>query len=233
MNKSIFRSVFLSLLCIVVPLSRSGAQIITTADSFFVSVSDVYANIKDYSANIVISAGAAPKTETMSGRCIFKRPNLLRIDFTNPDTQTIVFNGEVLTIYLPNYNVVLNQSVEKGNGTSGASLATPQGLSLMKRYYSIAYETGADPVLLEESSAEKVIVLLLSRRSTTEMFRTIRLMIDPATKLIRRIDARNISGDQIRFDFTGYALNQGILDNRFVYESPSSANMFNDFLFIE
>jgi outer membrane lipoprotein carrier protein len=233
MNKSISRCLFLSLLCVALSGMPLASQTITTADSFFLTVSDAYANIKDYSANIVITAGSGQKNEAMSGRCVFKKPNLLRIDFTNPDTQTIVFNGEFLTIYLPNYNVVLNQSVEKGSGTSGASLATPQGLTLMKRYYSIAYETGAEPVNLEENSAEQVIVLLLSRRSTTEMFRTIRLMITPETKMVRRIDARTISGDQIRFDFTGYALNQGIPDNRFEYDSPASANMFNDFLFIE
>jgi len=58
-------------------------------------------------------------------------------------------------------------------------------------------------------------------------------MVSPDTKLIRRLDARSIAGDQIRFDFTGYSLDQGILENRFVYDSPASANMFNDFLFNE
>lgn len=221
------------LLCMVFMVFPCASETITTADSYFSTISDTYASIKDYSANIVITAGSGSKADTMSGRAVFKTPNLLRIDFTNPDSQTIVFNGEMLTIYLPAYNVILNQSVEKGSGTSGASLATPQGLVLMKRFYTIAYETGSAPVTLEEKSTEQVIVLLLSRRSTTEMFRTIRLMISPDTKLIRRIDARTISGDQIRFDFTGYALNQGILDNRFEYDSPASANIFNDFLFNE
>jgi Outer membrane lipoprotein-sorting protein len=233
MNKSIPGYAFFTLLCMVCPLVTPTAQTITTADSFFSAVSDTYANIKDYSASISITSISGQKTETMSGRAVFKKPDLLRIDFTNPDQQTIVFNGEFLTIYLPTYNVVLNQSVDKGSGSSGASLATPQGLSLMKRYYSVAYETGPDPVALGDDSKEQVVVLSLLRRSTTEMFRSIRLMVSPDTKLIRRIDARTISGDQIRFEFSGYALNQGILDNRFVYDSPASANMFNDFLFIE
>jgi len=173
------------------------------------------------------------RKETMVGRVAFKKPDLLRIDFTKPDEQTIVFTGKLLTIYLPEFNVVLNQSVESGSDTAGASMATPQGLSLLKRYYAVSYETGPEPVQLEENSREKVVVLSLSRRSTTEIFRTIRLMISPETKLIRRIDARTISGDQVQFDFSGYDLNQGILDNRFVYDSPASANMFNDFLFNE
>ena len=230
MNTSILRKLSAVLLCLSLTVALLGAQTITTADAFFSSVSDTYASIKDYSATISIASGSG---SPMTGRAIFKKPNLLRIDFTNPNDQTIVFNGEALTIYLPTYNVVLNQSVEKSSGGSGASLATPQGLSLMKRYYSIAYETGAAPVPMAEGSAEQVVILSLSRRSTTEMFRSIRLMVSPDTKLIRRIEARTISGDQMVFDFSGYALNQGILDNRFIYDSPASANMFNDFLFNE
>ncbi len=226
------RRFFAALLITLCSVSALTAQTITTADAFFSSVSDVYANLKDYSANLAIST-VGSKSDAMAGKVIFKKPNLLRIDFSNPATQTIVFNGEILTIYLPSYNVVLSQSVEKGSGASGASIATPQGLTLLKRYYSIAYETGPEAVQLEENSSERVVVLTLARKSTTEMFRTIRLMISPDTKLVRRIDARSISGDQIRFDFTGYALDQGILENRFEYDSPASANMFNDFLFNE
>jgi len=232
MNTSILRACYFSVVFSVCLGSVSG-QTITTADTFFSSVSEKYSNLKDYSAQIRIKSIASQKTDSMSGRVQFKKPDLLRIDFSEPADQTIVFNGSLLTIYLPSYNVVLNQSVEKSSGSSGASIATPQGLSLIKRYYTIAYETGPAPVPLEENSEEQVVVLSLSRRSTTEMFRTIRLMITPETSLIRRIDAMTIAGDQIVFDFTGYALNQGILDNRFEYDSPPSANMFNNFLFTE
>jgi len=213
-------------------IAAASAQI-TTADAFFSSVSEFYGSIKDYSAQISVAQGSQKKA-AMVGTVWFKKPDLLRIDFTTPSEQTIVFNGEILTIYLPSPdNVILTQSVGKASGSSGASLATPQGLSLMKRYYSVAYESGPDPVPLEQGSSEYVVALLLTRRSTSEMFRTIRLLVSPDTKLIRRIDARTISGDQIVIDFTGYSLNQGILDNRFVYDPPASANMYSDFLFAE
>jgi len=217
----------------ILPVFPSVAQSITTADNFFTTVSDKYAAIRDYSATIAISTTSGKNTETMTGRTVFKKPNLLRIDFTDPAEQTIVFNGKELTIYLPTYRVTLYQAVESDSGAGGASLATPQGLALMKRYYSISYETGPDPVPLEEGSDEMVVVLALARRTTTEMFRAIRLMINPETSLIRRIEATTITGDTLVFDFSGYALNQGVLDNYFVYEPPSSANMFNNFLFTE
>lgn len=230
---SISRKFACALAFFAVGAAFCGAQTITTADTFFSSVSDAYAKITDFSANIEIVSASGSKSQIMKGRSVFKTPKLLRIDFSDPDEQTIVFNGDMLTIYLPTYNVVLSQSVEGNSSSSGASLATPEGLSLMKRYYTIAYETGPDPVPVEANSKESVVVLALSRRYTTEMFRTIRLMISPDSKLIRRIEATTVTGDTITFNFTGYSLNQGILDNRFLYESPASANVFNDFLFNE
>jgi outer membrane lipoprotein carrier protein len=233
MNMSISRKFPCVLLCLIFGAALCGAQTITTADTFFSSVSDAYAKITDFSANIEIVSASGSKSQSMRGRSVFKAPNLLRIDFSDPDEQTIVFNGDLLTIYLPTYNVVLTQSVDGTSTSSGASLATPEGLSLMKRYYTIAYEIGPSPVPLEENSKETVVVLALARRYTTEMFRTIRLMISPESNLIRRIEAVTVTGDKIVFNFTGYSLNQGILDNRFLYESPASANVFNDFLFNE
>jgi hypothetical protein len=47
-----------------------------------------------------------------------------------------------------------------------------------------------------------VVVLTLTRRVDDRDVPSIRLMVSPETKLIRRIDAKTISGDQIQFDFS-------------------------------
>ena len=73
------------------------SQGITTAGAYFKSVSDFYSTIKDYEASVEISADR----REMAGKVSFKRPDLLRIDFSNPQDQVIVFNGDMLTIYLP------------------------------------------------------------------------------------------------------------------------------------
>ena len=103
----------------------------------------------------------------------------------------------------------------------------------MSRYYSVAYESGQEAVQLEEGSDEQVIKLVLSRKSSSEGFRIIRLSINPDTKLIRRVEATTTKNEIFIFDFTDYALNQGIPDTRFVYDSPSSANNYNNFLYSE
>lgn len=220
---------FLSVCVISLVLGAAlSAQGILTASSFFKSVSDNYATIKDYEADIDIKAART----NMRGHLSYKTPDLLRIDFTNPEEQVICFNGDLLTIYLPGSAAILNQAVDK-SGSGGANLATAQGLLLLSRYYSPAYETGQDSVPLDEGSEEMVVKLILRRRNMSEAFSTIRVSVSPATMLIRRIEATTPQGESFTFDFRNYVLNQGISDQRFIYDPPTSANNYNNFLFSE
>ncbi|MGN0728100.1 LolA family protein [Treponema sp.] len=221
MKKFLFTALFLCSLC-----AAAFSQAITTANDFFESVSDRYAELKDYEADIDILIG---KNE-MTGKLSFKRPEMLRIDFSNPAEQVIVFNGDDLTIYLPSpTSAILEQNVT----SSGLNTATSKGLALLRRYYTIAYESGQSAVPLEENSDEMVVNLLLSRRSATEAFRTIKLSIDPSSKLIRRVTAVSAQDTEYVFSFHNYRLNVNISDQRFIYDPPSSANNYNNFLLSE
>ena len=203
-------------------------QEIVTAEKYLEMVSDNYASIRDYEASIEIRSG----NSTMTGNVSHLAPSFLRIDFSRPADQVIVFNGEALTIYLPEFRAVLNQPINpRRPGASGANLASAQGLSLMRRNYVTSFLTGPNPEPLESGSSERVIKLRLTRRSVSEGYREIILSINPNTKLIRRIEGRTISDGEVRFDFTNIKTNQGIPIARFAYDSPPNANMYNNFLF--
>jgi outer membrane lipoprotein-sorting protein len=205
------------------------SQEIITADRYLEMVSERYGVIRDYEANIAIRSGSSE----MSGNVSHLSPSFLRIDFTRPAEQVIVFNGELLTVYLPEYRAVLNQSITQSrrSGASGASMASAQGLSLLRRNYVSSFVTGPDPLPLDASSPEKVVKLRLARRSVSEGFREIILSVNPDTKLIRRIEGRTIADSHVQFDFSNIRINQGIPEQRFIYDSPASANVYNNFLF--
>ncbi|MDR3334473.1 MAG: outer-membrane lipoprotein carrier protein LolA [Treponema sp.] len=202
-------------------------QEIITAERYLATVSERYTGMKDYEARIIIRSGSTD----MSGTVSHLAPSFLRIDFTSPAEQVILFNGEQLTVYLPEYRAVLNQSITANRRTSGASLATGQGLTMLRRNYVPAFITGPEPQPLDSGSSEQVVKLRLSRRSISEGFREITLSITPDTKLIRRIEGKTIAEGQVRFDFLNIKINQGIPEQRFIYDSPASANMYNNFLF--
>lgn len=220
------RSLFF-LLIITVGLV-TWAQDILTADQFFSQVAERYAQVTDYEAKLGITAG---KTE-MHGTVAYRSPSLLRIDFSQPADQVIVFDGETVVVYLPEYNAVLSQSASSSEGGAGAAgLNSSEGLKMMRRNYTVAFETGPDPVPIDEGSTEMVVRLVLSRKTVAEGFKTLTLSIAPDSKLIRRIEGVNLSNELFVFDFSDIKLNQGIPEARFIYDSPASANVYNNFLF--
>lgn len=203
------------------------AQTITTASAYFKTISEYYATIKDYEVDFEIKI---EKTES-AGKLSYKAPDLLRLDYSNPEEQIICFNGDLLTIYLPEQDVVLQQQISEEESATG--LATAQGLALFSRYYTVAYESGQNAEPLEDGSEEMVVKFILTRKNASEAFRYIKLAVNPNTKLIRRVEAVTSKGEVILMNMYDYVLNQNITDQRFIYEAPSSANNYNNFLLSE
>ena len=224
------RGIVASLL-LVCAISAAFAQEIVTADKYLESVAEKYGSIRDYEAHVVIRSDGTD----MIGNLSFLDPYFLRIDFTDPPEQVMAFNGELLTIYIPRYRAVLNQMVTPVRRSStpagGASLASAQGLQLLRRGYVPSFVTGPDPVPLDDRNRELVVKLRLTRRLSSEGFREIILSINSTSLLIRRIEGRTIADALVRFDFTDVRTNLGIPEQRFIYDSPASANLYNNFLF--
>ncbi len=207
-------------------VSLGASQDMQTAEQFFNQVSDRYAQVTDYEGQISINSGK----QVMYGTIAFKSPTLLRIDFSQPAEQVIVYDGSRLLVYIPQYRAVLSQ--ESGDTRStGAGLASRDGLTMMRRSYTIAWETSPAPVPLDPGSSEQVERLSLVRKNVSDGLKTIKLSINPETKLIRRIEGWTIANEKIVFNFTGIKTNVGISANRFMYDTPATANIYNNFLF--
>jgi outer membrane lipoprotein-sorting protein len=229
MKNKMIKAAFFTALWMAGGLFTLYAQEIVTAERYLESVSQVYGGVRDYEAQIVIRSGST----NMRGTLSFLSPSYLRIDFTVPAEQVIVFNGELLTVYLPGQRAVLSQAVtpSRRTGAAGASMASAQGLILLRRNYIPSFVSGPSPIPLDEGSEELAVKLRLVRRSASEGFRELVLSVNPENRLIRRIEGRTIADGNVRFDFTNVRTNLGIPEGRFIYDSPASAYMYNDFLF--
>lgn len=232
-------TLFLSIVALAAPFSFS--QEIQTAPEFFATVAERYSSITDYIAEVEM---ITPE-QSLTGTLYYRRPNLVRIDFTEPEDQVLVSDGDVLKVYIPRYDVVLQQALTGSGGNAVTGLASSDGLRLMRENYSIAYLDSPEPVSLNEEPAqaadgevqaeavgedEMVTKLRLTWRSTREGFRQLILSIDE-DRLIRRIVGVTVSYDEVQFDFLDVRVNQNIPAARFDYEAPASANLFSDFLF--
>jgi outer membrane lipoprotein-sorting protein len=218
------KGLFLAVLLAAGGFAALPAQEILTAGRYLEQVSERYGNIRTYIARVSIQSGGTQ----MYGTVYAVMPNFLRIDFTSPAEQVILYNGESLMIFLPGERAILNQTVTSQGG--GANIATARGLNILRRNYVPAFVVGPSPVPIEPGSSEMVVKLKLARRSTGEGFTEIILDISPESQLIRRITGRTITDTTVRFDFSGVSLNTGIPERLFVFESPPASNMYNNFL---
>ncbi|MBQ3647396.1 MAG: outer membrane lipoprotein carrier protein LolA [Spirochaetia bacterium] len=205
--------------------SQEQARIVT-ANEFLNFVSAQYGSIDDYEAKVVITKGK----EKMDGTIYYKTPSLLRINFDNPKEQVLVVDKEKLVIYIPKYRVIMQQKLKKKSGVSGAGMANKEGLKILKQNYIVSYLESPDLVPLDEGSEEMVIKLKFVWRTADEGFRQL-IMSVGEDNLIRRMVCVTADYTEMQFDFTDIKTNEGIPDTRFEYDSPASANVFENFLF--
>ena len=215
---------FVAVLFFLLPLTVP-AQDIVTAARFFDTVSEKYGSVADYTAKVSIQQGKS----SMDGTVLYKNPNKLRIEFSNPPGQVINSDGKTLTVFLPRYSVAFTQELKKRSDAAIAAMASKQGLNLLKSSYSIGYVTGPDPVPLD-AGGESVVKLKLTWRSGSQAFRQLELSVS-SLGFIRRIIGVTAAQQTIQFDFSAIKTNIGIPDNRFDYDSPPTANMIHNFLF--
>jgi chaperone LolA len=207
-------------------VTPASSQEILTALEFFDTVGANYSDIDDYIAQMSWNDEAGE----MAGTLYFKQPNLLRIDFENPEEQVLVSDGEMFMVYVPSLNVVLQQELREVPGETPGALATPEGLELMRRNFNIAYLEGPEPVPLEEDSDVLVTQLRLDRKQVTEGFREIVLSVDESG-FIRRILGTKVDYEEVQLNLDEIATNQSIPETRFDYTPEADASVFENFLF--
>ena len=231
MNKLLYvKKLYIFICLIIFPALFSFAQEqqrIVTASEFLNFVSVQYGSIEDYEANVTITKGK----EKMSGILYYKTPSLLRINFDTPKEQVLVVDKEKLVIYIPKYRVIMQQKLKKkGGSVSGAGMASREGLKILKQNYTVAYLESPDFVPLDDGSEEMVKKLKFIWRTADEGFRQLVMSVGQ-DNLIRRLLCVTADYTEMQFDFTDIKTNEGIPDTRFEYDSPASANVFENFLF--
>ena len=201
------------------------AQDSRTALDVFDRLAVKYNGMNDYEVNVRYETG----NSVMTGVLYYKKPNLVRINFSRPANQVIVSNGKELTCYLPQTGVVFIQKLEKDGKALSQGIVSEEGLSFMKRNYKISYNETPDFVQIEGLPVP-VMGLRLVWRYTKAGFREIILYIDQNYNILR-FEGIDASQKSIVCTFTDYQYNTGMPDTRFDYTSPPTAYKQNNFLF--
>jgi outer membrane lipoprotein-sorting protein len=215
----------LAFICLFVLLTSSFAfaDKLLSAEKFLDVFAKSFQKVKDYSALTVITEGKS----VSRGELYYRSPDYLRIDFNDPAGQVLVIDKEMLTVYLPQYQVALEQHYKEQPGAV-ENLASGPGLATLQREYSVGYLLGPSPVPLDEGSAEMVVKLKLLPLTTTG-FR--QLILSVKGSQVRRIEGIQDNGESIVLDLQRVRVNQGIPVSRFSYTPPQDARVIADWLF--
>jgi len=207
--------------------AAGGSQEILSAEKFLDAVSKQFGTISDMEADIAFTQSAAT---TWRGTLSYRTPLFLRIDFSNPKGQFIAIDSEQLVIYVPSLNVVMVQALKQRSSGQLAEMVTAKGLGMLTRNFSVAWETGPDPVPLESGSSEMVYKLKLTPRVASTGFRSMTLSVT-RDREFRRLEGVRADGERQALDYLSVRINQNLPDQRFRIDTPADANIIPDFLF--
>ncbi len=149
-------------------------------------------------------------TEEARGNAIIKQPGMVYWEYTEPEKQLIVTNGNRLWIYKPAENQVTvgKTPVVFGEG-KGAGFLT--NIDQLRNNFEISLE--------EEDSDDYYILKLIPTDQSFDV-KIIYLWISRDTYIISHMMTINSFGDETRIRFSGFKFGITPDDSRFVFDIP-------------
>jgi outer membrane lipoprotein-sorting protein len=160
---------------------------------------------------------------TDSGKIFVRRDDKMRIEFTSPDSRTVLLNGDSLYVYTPKINRVDEYSIAKhkdladqflllGFGTSGTAL---------QKNYDVTFQDE------ETLDGRKTLMLELTPKSADmrNQISKVQIWLDEATWLpAQQKFFETGSGDYFIVSYSNVARNVRIPDARFRPQWPKGVN---------
>jgi outer membrane lipoprotein-sorting protein len=185
-----------------------------TADELLARVSARYKTFKDFRADVVVTTSSPFMGETSSSAGVLYagQPNRVRVEFSSPTEQTVVFDGKYMYVYAPGATQVLRYA------SPGISYLAnlPLALDNLSSDYDVelAAETGG-----------RAYELHLSAQTRATPFPEIRLWIDRERLVALRSDFYDAAGNRTSYHFSGYKFNLGLPASTFTFQLPPGAEI--------
>lgn len=185
-----------------------------SAEELLTRITKRYEALDDFRADVAVTTFSPFLGETSSstGVLYVRQPNLLRLEFSQPAGQTVVFDGEFGYAY-----VAGSDQVTRYAGPDTSFLVNlPQTLDDLSNDYDVtlAAETGG-----------RTYELHLDAKTETAPFRQIRMWIDRKQLVAVRADFYDAGGNNTSYRLSGYSFNLGLPASRFSFEVPPGAEV--------
>ncbi|MEM7181242.1 MAG: outer membrane lipoprotein carrier protein LolA [Spirochaetota bacterium] len=192
-----------------------------------------FVNLKAYTANfhITTTTGIRRKsTKNLKGKCTYKKPGMIRYQFSQPAGDLIVSNGKTLWIYIKRKDVVGKQDLtlkkKKKSGKPIFQVSSSAGLNRLFRKYHYKFNSTKQPQ--KGKDGKSYFVLALEQREKIGGFEHMTLYVDAKTYLIHKTIAKDSLGNKTTLEFSNMRLNPDIEDGIFKYQISGSSKIVNN-----
>jgi len=117
------------------------------------------------------------RQQTSSGRVYIEKPHSIRWEYTQPDAQTILYDGSTLRIYTPNRHQLLQSSVDENNRTNVALLFLA-GVGKLRDAFEVTALSSPEPQLA---------YLLLMPRSSQAGFSELHIAVNTQSYFVEKL----------------------------------------------
>ncbi|MFH1541046.1 MAG: outer membrane lipoprotein carrier protein LolA [Elusimicrobiota bacterium] len=191
-----------------------------TLDELLKKMEDADSKITDISFSFKqeILITITQEKSNITGKAIFKKPDLFRIEHLEPEKQIVISDGKEIFFYQQKFNQVTiddrNSFSDRGNFSKGIFNFSAT-ISTLKNNYNI--------LLSKEDETSKYFVLLLTMKDQTQDTK-IKLWISKETYLCKKTEmcSNTIVSTTI---LSNTKINKGIKDSLFRFKIPKGAQI--------
>jgi outer membrane lipoprotein carrier protein len=160
-------------------LSVSASGQIPDLDPFLDKIQQTYERTSALTARFDQTATLTSlnRQQISSGRVYIEKPHSIRWEYTQPDAQTIIYDGTTLRIYTPKRHQLLQSTVDENNRTNVALLFLA-GVGKLREAFEVTSLSSPEPQLAH---------LLLMPRSSQAGFSELHIAVNVQSYFVERL----------------------------------------------
>jgi outer membrane lipoprotein carrier protein len=142
-------------------------------------IQQTYERTRTLTANFdqVATLTSLNRQQTSAGRVYIEKPHSIRWEYTQPDAQTILYDGTTLRIYTPKRHQLLQSVVDENNRTNVALLFLA-GVGKLRESFAVTLLSSPEPQLA---------YLLLMPRSSQAGFSELHIAVNTQSYFVEKL----------------------------------------------